>query len=61
MGLIGTCDDCGIEGVPLRFKPDVPSSEQTRPSICNDCRIEREIVLEESRPAPMFPEEGRLP
>jgi len=49
VSLLGTCADCGVEGVQLRYKPDVPSDEQTRPSICDRCRDEREHMLEQDR------------
>ncbi|MXR22132.1 hypothetical protein [Halobacterium bonnevillei] len=47
MSLIGSCDDCGAGGVQLRYKPDVPHENQTRPSICQRCRDERAHMLEE--------------
>jgi len=49
VSLIGTCADCGREGVHLRFKPDVPLDEQSRPTICHDCRYQREDLLEDER------------
>jgi len=42
MSLIGTCSDCGTGGVSLRYKPEVPVNEQSRPSICDRCRDFRE-------------------
>jgi len=42
MSLIGTCSDCGTGGVSLRYKPEVPINEQSRPSICDRCRDFRE-------------------
>jgi len=42
MSLVGTCDDCGVVGVPLRYKPETPVSEQPRPSVCERCRSHRE-------------------
>ncbi|MFC7115829.1 hypothetical protein ACFQH2_13960 [Natronoarchaeum sp. GCM10025703] len=49
MSLIGECDDCGIEGAQLRYKPDVPADRQTRPSICSRCRHDREARIAEQR------------
>jgi hypothetical protein len=46
MSLFGECSDCGRSG-QLRHKPDVPLSEQSRPSICEECRRDRERLLEE--------------
>lgn len=48
MSLFGNCEDCG-EGAQLRYKPDVPLSEQSRPSVCWRCRDRREQLLEEQR------------
>lgn len=42
MSLIGSCADCGAHGVPLRYKPETPVSEQPRPSVCDQCRSQRE-------------------
>ena len=46
MSLIGECSDCG-RGAQLRYKPDVPLSKQSRPSICSPCRYKREELAEE--------------
>jgi hypothetical protein len=42
MALIGTCKDCGARAVLLRYKPETPVSEQSRPSVCDECRSQRE-------------------
>ncbi|WP_436347381.1 hypothetical protein [Natronorubrum sp. FCH18a] len=41
MSLYGLCYDCGDQAT-LRFKPDVALDDQTRPSVCNACRMRRE-------------------
>lgn len=48
MSLFGTCEDCG-EGAHLRYKPDVPMDDQSRPSICDRCRHRREEMMHEAR------------
>jgi len=48
MTLIGQCDDCG-RPAHLRFKPDRPLDDQPRPSICDNCRTEREQMLADIR------------
>jgi hypothetical protein len=46
MSLIGSCCDCG-ETAQLSYKPDVPTAEQDRPSLCWRCReIRREVMME---------------
>lgn len=49
MTLWGTCADCGAEGVALRYKPAVPQDQQARPTICDGCHTEREVLAEEHR------------
>ncbi|GAA0196905.1 MULTISPECIES: hypothetical protein [Bacillati] len=62
MSLIGDCEDCGA-GAQLRYKPDVPHSEQSRPSVCPHCHDRREARVEEFRtdePLPARYDPGRL-
>jgi len=49
--MIGECEDCG-EAASLRFKPCVPMDQQSRPSICNRCRWDREELAQEQAPGP---------
>lgn len=51
MSLFGTCVDCG-EGAQLQYKPDVPLSQQSRPSVCLFCKGEREHMMNEPREQP---------
>lgn len=44
MSLFGSCDDCD-RARQLRYKPDVPLDEQSRPSVCARCRDKREELL----------------
>jgi len=48
MGLIGSCDDCG-RTANLRHKPDVPMSEQSPPSVCDECYHRREEMMHDAR------------
>jgi hypothetical protein len=48
MGLIGSCADCDRTR-NLRHKPDVPMSEQSRPSVCDECYHRREEMMHELR------------
>lgn len=49
MTLFGECADCG-ESAALRFKPDVPASEQSAPSICQRCHdLRDEMYVEVTR------------
>ncbi len=63
MSLIGPCDDCG-EHAQLRHKPDLPLSEQSRPSVCWRCHDRRENLLAEwepiGEPLPPRYDAGRL-
>jgi len=36
MSLIGACSDCGTTA-SLRYKPEKPVNEQSRPTICDRC------------------------
>jgi len=62
--LHGKCEDCG-RLAPLRYKPD-PVTNESRPSVCDRCREQREFMLEEQmrdeRPVPHHippvPEDG---
>jgi len=44
MSLIGECEDCGIAS-QLRYKPGLSMSEQSRPTICSECRYLREELV----------------
>ncbi|WP_161607181.1 hypothetical protein [Halovivax asiaticus] len=48
MTVIGQCADCETPA-HLRFKPDRPVDEQSQPSICDDCRCDREQQLADIR------------
>lgn len=58
--LYGECVDCG-EDAQLRYKPDVPRSEQSRPSICWQCHDRREELMEASQPDRRPPEGHEYP
>ena len=49
MTRLGTCEDCGVGGVVLYHKPDVAAHEQARPTVCEDCRNQRDQMMREQR------------
>lgn len=46
---LGTCEDCGVRGVRLHHKPDVAAHDQAQPTVCEDCRNQRDRMMREQR------------